>query len=67
MERMPTHDGIDRLLSDMLEDAKRPRTPREHAANHVAILGVGSLKDMIEAKRQARQEAASLSTRRSRP
>jgi len=56
---MPIPPGIARLLNEIIEDAKRPRTQREDEANNAFVLGVGSIKDIIEAKRQARQSGSS--------
>ena len=56
---MPAPSGIARLLNEIIEDAKRPRTQREDEANNAFVLGVGSIKDIIEAKRQARQSGSS--------
>jgi TnpA family transposase len=64
---MPIPDGFRRLLREMLEEANRPRTRAEDAANNAAVLGVGSIQQMIEAKRRAREQAvASLQPRRRR-
>jgi hypothetical protein len=54
-ERMPMPEGIASLLHQIMEEAKRPRTRREDEANNALALGVGSIKDVIEAKRKARQ------------
>jgi hypothetical protein len=56
---MPVPPEFYRLLSEIAAEGNRPRTPSEDAANEAFVLGVGSIKDMIEAKRQARQKAAS--------
>ena len=56
---MPVPYGIVRLLNDIIEEGKRPRTQREDEANNAFVLGVGSLRDVIESKRQARQSALS--------
>lgn len=53
-EPTPPH-AIASLLHDIMEEAKRPRTQREDEANNALALGVGSIKDVIEAKRAARQ------------
>ena len=58
-EEVPVPYGIVRLLNDIIEEGKRPRTQREDEANNAFVLGVGSIKDMIEAKRQARQSTLS--------
>jgi len=56
---VPVPYGIVRLLNDIIEEGKRPRTQREDEANNAFVLGVGSLRDVIESKRQARQSALS--------
>ena len=56
---MPVPYGIVRLLNDIIEEGKRPRTQREDEANNAFVLRVGSLRDVIESKRQARQSALS--------
>jgi hypothetical protein len=56
---MPVPSVMARLLNDIIEDAKRPRTQREDEANNAFVLGVGSIKNIIEAKRQARQSGSS--------
>jgi hypothetical protein len=65
-ERTPTPHGIAELLDDIMEEGNRSRSAREDAANNAFALGVGSLKDVIEAKRQARQQSTSPGTRSSR-
>jgi hypothetical protein len=54
---MPVSPQFYRLLSAIAAEGNRPRTPSEEAANEAFVLGVGSIKNMIEAKRQARQES----------
>ena len=56
---MPVPYGIAGLLNDIIEEGKRPRTQREDEANNAFVLGVGSIKDLVEAKRQTRQPAVS--------
>ena len=48
---MPVPYGIAGLLNDIIEEGKRPRTQREDEANNAFVLGVGSIKDLVEAKR----------------
>jgi hypothetical protein len=67
MNAMPIPDRFRNLLREMLEEANRPRTRAEDAANNAAVLGVGSIQEMMEAKRHARQQVvASLQPRRRR-
>jgi hypothetical protein len=60
---MPPSYGVARLLNDVTEEGKRPRTQREDGANYALVLGVGSIKDVIEAKREAQQQFRSARTR----
>jgi hypothetical protein len=54
-EPMTIPQAIASLLDDMMEEAARPRTQREEEANNALAWGVGSIEDVIEAKRAARQ------------
>jgi hypothetical protein len=51
---MPLPNGLSQLLNDIIEEGGRRRTPAEYAANNALALGLGSIKDAVEAKRQAR-------------
>ena len=58
-QRRPARRAGARLLGEIAAEGNRARTRSKDAANEAFVLGVGSIKDMIEAKRQARQKAAS--------
>jgi hypothetical protein len=60
---MPVSYGIARLLNDIIEEGKRPRTQREDGAYNALVLGAGSIKEMIQAKRQAQLQFGSARTR----
>lgn len=65
---MPILYGLAQLLNAIIEEGNRPRTPCEDAANNSLALGLaGSLGDVIEAKRAARQASTSPRTRPSLP
>ncbi len=48
-------DRLPPILRYILEEASRPRSQRENEAWGALVLGVGSIKDVAEAKQQARQ------------
>jgi len=56
---VPAPSGLIRILNDIIQDAERERTQREVEAGYALVLGVGSIKDLIEAKRQARRSPSS--------
>ena len=48
-------DGIERILKEMLEGARQPRTEDQRKAGEALNLGVGSVKDLTDANRRARE------------
>jgi hypothetical protein len=47
------------ILKHVLEESKRPLTEREFAAGERLVLGTGTILDLIEARRAARQSPPS--------
>ena len=47
--------GIERILKEMLEDARRRRTEDQDKAGEAFVLERGTVKDIVEANRRARE------------
>jgi hypothetical protein len=48
-------DGIGRILKEMLGEAQQPRTEDQRKAGEAFILGRGTVKDLTDANRRARE------------
>jgi len=48
-------DGIERILKEILEKAQEPSTKDQRKAGGALNLGVGSVKDLTDANRRARE------------
>jgi hypothetical protein len=56
-------DGIERILKEKLEEAQQPRTEDQRKAGEALSLGVGSIKDLTDANRRARESRSPRQTR----
>jgi hypothetical protein len=48
-------DGIESILKQMLEKARQPYTDDQRKAGEAFNLGVGTVKDLTDANRRARE------------
>lgn len=48
-------NGIGRILKEMLEEAQQPHTEDQYKAGERFILGGGTVKDLTDANRRARE------------